>query len=156
MTVTREIIRSSVLGREANDALARAKLITDVWNALAAASRIGWEPFVTFCAESSSGETGVVQLATIGGRGRKTFSNQIICNLPELDTVLYQRVNELLKNRVGPNDIVSKNTPSEELANGFVTFIVRRENLVELLESYFTQVLDMPHDFKLTITEVSE
>jgi len=140
----------SVLGKVASDVVTRAELVTNTWGALEEAIRIGWKPFATLEAEAPTGKKGIVQLATI--RSRKAPLNQMLCNLAGLDAAFYQKTIDFLKNRVEPNDVLSESFPLQK-AKGFVTFLVRKENVVELLAAYFKQVVDMPDDFKLAVTE---
>jgi hypothetical protein len=128
-------VDSSIVGRSASDEAERAKLVLKVWDMLEETRQMA--PFVTLEAEFQ-GKKRVVQLAT--------HPRGMICNLSELDEKTFERANRFVEEKVGSKNILSAES-------NFVTFLVRRDEVTGLLESYFTQVLGMPKGFRLTVTE---
>jgi hypothetical protein len=143
----KEKISRSGLGRAASDVGARAELITNAWEALEETTPVVWRPFATLEAKASPGKKVIVQLAT----SRKVLPNRML-NFCGLDDMSYRKTSDFLKNRVEPNDVLSKGPPQGR-AKGFVAFEVRKKNVAEWLEAYLKQVNDMPNDFKLTVIE---
>jgi len=141
-------IGRSGLGRTASDAGARAKLITNTWEALEKADRVVWQPFATIKAEIPTGKKVIVQLAT----SRKVLPNRML-NFFGLDNKLYLKTIDFIKSRVKPSDVLTKNPPKGR-TKGFVTFEIRKNNVAEWLEAYFKQVNGMPNAFNLTVTEL--